>query len=148
MSREVRAVTRGVLEAAGAVTIPCDVGLRYTRDDPCAVTLTLWGASLVEEHWCVSRDLLDAGLRAGSGAGAVHVRPGTPAGSGRPGVSVTMRSAARTVELSLDHWAMSHYLERTCRIVPMGEEFGPDSMNAVIDRLLSDGGEPSAHGRR
>lgn len=111
------------------------LGLRWNRDDPLAVVLTLSAQpdhpALPRGEWAVLRDFLRYGLDEPTGDGAVRLRP---ADDGR--VALELIGDNKTYVVHAPVTMICDFLDETEAIVPHGAEAGDDVMDALIARLL------------
>ena len=134
------ALTTLAIHATGA-SIPVNSELSYRSSDPYAVTMTFFLPDQTVP-WIMSRELLAAGTDAPTGAGDVHVRPGSPAGV----MVVELFSPHGTAEIRVQTAAVLHFLARTRLLVPVGTESThtePDLEKALAALLGTPA--PSAH---
>ncbi|MEJ5944571.1 SsgA family sporulation/cell division regulator [Pseudokineococcus basanitobsidens] len=118
-----------------AVALP--VVLRYTTDDPFAVTVAFGsgGDAGADVQWVFARELLLAGLEAPSGDGDVRV---WPAADGRPDTTcVALSSPDGRALLEASTSDLRAFAARTLSTVPRGGEAGCMDLDAEIGHLLT-----------
>ncbi|MCX5206231.1 SsgA family sporulation/cell division regulator [Streptomyces sp. NBC_00237] len=100
------------------------VVLHYDANDPLAVRATFAAEASLDGtpvSWTFARELLNAGLRAPSGSGDVHIWP-----CGRAQVVVELHSPDGLALVQFDTAVLRRFLLRSYAIVPAGhEDLGP-----------------------
>ncbi|ROP26603.1 SsgA family sporulation/cell division regulator [Pseudokineococcus lusitanus] len=132
---EVPVDLRLVSPEGDAVALP--VTLRYTSDDPFAVTVAFGtGADAgADVQWVFARELLLAGLDAASGDGDVRV---WPAADGRPDTTcVALSSPDGRALLEASTSDLRAFVVRTLAVVPRGGESRCMDLDAEIGHLLT-----------
>lgn len=108
------------------------VTLRYTRDDPFALSLhfpsevTYEGTDI---SWFFARELLEAGLRAPAGEGDVQLWP-----SGKDRTVVELHASEGTAMVEFATTTLRRFLWRSYRLTPQGEEH----LNLHLDEELAE----------
>lgn len=120
------------LTGPGRLTV---LRLRWCKDDPLAVVLTLTAQpdhpALPRGEWAVLRDFLRYGLDEPTGDGAVRLRPTR---DGR--VLLELIGRAKTYAIQAPAAMIREFLDETETVVPQGAEAGDAVMDALIARLL------------
>jgi hypothetical protein len=108
----------------------------WRRRDPLAVVMELVSRpehpALPRGLWVAPRDLLRAGLDAPVGDGDVRIAPDVDRGV----VRLDLNDGDRRTEVVLRAGLLRTFLDRTERVVPIGEERPGEELDAVLTDLL------------
>jgi hypothetical protein len=125
------------LVVPGGPSLPVLAGLRYSADDPWAVTVTFQtggeGDGLVE--WMFARQLLTEGVASPAGEGDVRVWPETH-GDERV-VNLAMASPSGSALFEIDRNDLVEFLQQTYLAVPTGSEDTVVDLDAELAQLLA-----------
>ncbi|AXK34148.1 SsgA family sporulation/cell division regulator [Streptomyces armeniacus] len=121
-----------ILSAGWAV--PLQARFHYCAADPYAVRLDFYLDTARPVRWIFARDLLTAGLARPTGRGDVRVWPVPD----RALVSLRLVSEHGDALFTADAAPLTAWLERTCQLVPPGQEFRFFDLDMLLDRLLSE----------
>jgi invasion protein IalB len=126
------------LVVPGGPSLPVLAGLRYTSDDPWAVSVAFHtgseGDGTVE--WMFARQLLTDGIRCAVGEGDVRVWPSSK--SGQQIVNLAMASPSGSALFEIDRNGLVEFLQQTYLAVPTGCEEEVVDLDAELAILLSD----------
>lgn len=125
-------LARLISDARHSMTVP--VVLRYCDTDPFAVGMAFPPEACLNDTgvtWTFARSLLDAGLRAPSGDGDVHIWP-----CGRVQTMIELRSPEGVALLQLDTAGLRRFLARSYTSVPAGGESGAVDIERALAALL------------
>ncbi|MQS34509.1 SsgA family sporulation/cell division regulator [Streptomyces katsurahamanus] len=114
--------------------VPVTVRVVYSADDPLAVRMVFPAAVSLsggDVTWIFARSLLDRGLRAPSGLGDVHIRPGD-----RAGTTVELRAAQGVALLRFATGRLRHFLLHSYATVPAGLEARALDIDGGLAALL------------
>ncbi|MGW0775614.1 SsgA family sporulation/cell division regulator [Streptomyces sp. NPDC054802] len=123
---------RLISDAPHSMAVP--VVLRYSDTDPFAVRMAFPPEACLNETgvtWTFARSLLDAGLRAPSGDGDVHIWP-----CGRVQTMIELRSPEGVALLQLDTASLRRFLVRSYATVPAGNEAAAQDLDRALAALL------------
>ncbi|GGS55543.1 SsgA family sporulation/cell division regulator [Streptomyces griseoviridis] len=134
---------RRLFVPAGPDTLRCR--LRYTLDDPYAVTLDLFVDPVTDLRvtWVVSRELLDRGTRGPSGEGDFRVRPVGDRYGTAGALRFTLLRPEGRVCLETGLSGVRRWLDATYALVPAGDESRLLDWDALEAALLGRGGRRS-----
>ena len=111
------------------------LGLRWRRDDPLAVVLTLAAQpdhpALPRGEWAVLRDFLRYGVEEPTGDGVVRIRPGEG-----DDVILELLGEAKPYLVHVPAEVICEFLDATEAMVPTGAEGDDAALDALIERLL------------
>ncbi|WP_425245926.1 SsgA family sporulation/cell division regulator [Streptomyces sp. NEAU-NA10] len=110
------------------------VTLRYTSDDPLAVQFVFPGCATLDGEpatWTFARTLLEEGLGAPSGVGAVHVWPCGPCHT-----IVELHAAQGVAMIRFDSAALHRFLLRSYTVTEPGGEFSGPALDRGLTALL------------
>jgi hypothetical protein len=117
----------------GRVTV---LEVTWRRRDPLAVVMELVSRpehpALPRGVWVAPRDLLRAGLDARVGDGDVRIVPDADRGL----VRLDLFDSDRRTEVLVRAGSLRTFLDRTERVVPVGEERPGEELDAVLTDLL------------
>ena len=126
------------LVVPGGPSLPVLAGLRYSADDPWAVTVTFQtggeGDGIVE--WMFARQLLTDGVAAPVGEGDVRVWPEVHAGERV--VNLAMASPSGSALFEIDRDDLVGFLQQTYLAVPPGSESQVVDLDAELARMLAE----------
>ncbi|MCC3652778.1 SsgA family sporulation/cell division regulator [Streptomyces sp. WAC 00631] len=115
------------------------VELEYEPADPFAVRFTFHLPGDAPVTWAFARDLLLDGLSAPTGDGDVHIAPVTP--GVLSDVFIRLQVGEDRATFRAGAAPLVAFLDRTDRIVPMGQEQSAgdfdDRLAETLDRILS-----------
>jgi Streptomyces sporulation and cell division protein, SsgA len=116
----------------GRVTV---LQISWRACDPLAVTMALVSRpehpALPQGVWVAPRDALRAGLETAVGDGDVRITPGA-----HEEVRLELADGDRHSVVFLAAAPLRRFLDRTERVVPIGEEHPELELDAVLDDLL------------
>ncbi len=112
-----------------------DAGFGYAASDPYAVTVT-FRTGYGNVAWTFARDLLVEGLDTPAGDGDVHVWPCEDP-EGRPVVVIELISDDGELMAQAPRWAVSRFVARSMRVVPLGSESDLLDLDHVVEALLT-----------
>lgn len=113
--------------------LPLPVSLRYSRQDPYAVSIVFTGPG-EEIIWVFARDLLAEGLDLPQGYGDVRIRPEHR--DQRRYVMIGLTSPDGTAELEADDEQLREFVAVTEALVPRGHEDTVIDLDAALAGLL------------
>ena len=129
--------------------VPLVASLYYSGSDPYAVRMAFHVGTDEPVEWIFARDLLAAGIDARQGEGDVKVWPSAQSCAESDGLEVigdaSTEGKVLNIELSspfgqahfeVPAQAMAAFLQRTCQIVPAGQESGYIDIEAELNDLL------------
>lgn len=126
------------LVVPGGPSLPVLAGLRYSADDPWAVSVTFQtggeGDGVVE--WMFARQLLTEGVAGPVGEGDVRVWPEVHAGERV--VNLAMASPSGAARFEIDRDELVEFLQQTYLAVPTGSEDTVVDLDAELAMLLAD----------
>ncbi|MER5766988.1 SsgA family sporulation/cell division regulator [Streptomyces sp. NPDC001985] len=111
------------------------VELRYEAEDPYAVRMTFHLPGDAPVTWAFGRDLLLGGLLGPSGEGDVHIAPTGPDGQSDIGIRLQVCGDRALFLVSVA--PMVAFLDRTDRLVPLGQERSYGDFEGDLDRALT-----------
>ncbi len=127
--------------------VPLMASLHFTRDDPYAVKMAFHVGTGEPVEWTLARELLAAALHSREGIGDVQVWPsavssdpeagGEGVASGYGIVNIAMTSPFGHAQFEASAADIAGFLQRTYRIVPVGEESDFVDFDAELTALLS-----------
>jgi hypothetical protein len=135
-------------------TITADLGLRliaqeqtfmplaasflYSADDPYAVRIAFRAGLDEPIEWIFARDLLATGIESYAGPGDVKVWASAGSEDGAPGsvVNIELSSPFGQARFEAPAEEISHFLDRTYRIVPASRESEHIDVEAELNHLL------------
>jgi hypothetical protein len=124
------------LVVPGGPSLPVLAGLRYSTDDPWAVTVAFQtggeGDGIVE--WMFARQLLTDGVATAAGEGDVRVWPSTH-GTDRF-VNLAMASPSGSALFEIDRDDLVEFLQQTYLAVPTGSEGDVVDLDVELALLL------------
>jgi len=150
---EMSSINRGTVSAEhdlllvgpDRVLVPLRAALRYSSQDPYAVTIA-FDAGLGEPvEWTFSRELLAAALRGPEGIGDVRVWPSAAsadaedrvsAGAGDKILNIVLGPPTGYARFETDAAEIEAYLARTYDLVPVGQETACLDLDAELTELL------------
>jgi Streptomyces sporulation and cell division protein, SsgA len=114
--------------------VPLMASLHYTCQDPYAVKMAFHVGTDEPVEWTLARDLLAAALHSREGMGDVQAWP-----SAAPGgvLNIAMTSPFGHAQFEAPAAAVDSFLQRTYRIVPVGDESLFLDFDAELTELLS-----------
>ncbi|MFG2138781.1 SsgA family sporulation/cell division regulator [Streptomyces sp. NPDC048650] len=112
------------------------VQLDFDIADPFAVRFTFDLPGDMPVTWVFSRELLLDGLSRASGEGDVHIEPST--GEHLGDVFINLQVGSERALFRAGAPPLVAFLDRTDRLVPLGEEEVCDTLEAVLDRILTE----------
>ncbi|MFI6344887.1 SsgA family sporulation/cell division regulator [Streptomyces sp. NPDC050560] len=116
------------------------VELSYRTCDPYAVRFTFHLPGDSPVTWAFGRELLYGGLRGACGEGDVRIAPDCPEDEGesavRDTVLIRLQVGHEQAVFRVGAAPLAAFLDRTGRILPLGEERGLADYDALIDRAL------------
>jgi len=129
--------------------VPLMASVHYDSRDPYAVRMAFHVASGDPVEWTLARDLLAAALHSSQGIGDVRAwpsaAPASPAAAGaahvgaaagRQILNIAMSSPFGHAQFEASAAAMAEFLDRTYKLVPLGEESGFLDFDAELTNLL------------
>ncbi|MDT7570450.1 MAG: hypothetical protein QOE05_624 [Actinomycetota bacterium] len=123
----------GRLAGRGLTTL---LTFRWQPDDPLCVSLTITAEpdhpSLPRGEWVILRDFLSYGLEHPTGDGEVRMRPDEQLDR----IWFELARPGRAASVSVQRDIVRDFLDRTYAIVPTGEESSPETLDALVTRLL------------
>ena len=112
--------------------------LTWQRSDPLAVGLRLCAypdhPALPRGHWSLLRDFLRYGLEEPTGDGDVRLTPD----AGRGSVRLELTYDGRCTSVDVPCATVIEFLDRTEAVVPSGVEATSETLDALIERLLTE----------
>ncbi|MFI2369428.1 SsgA family sporulation/cell division regulator [Streptomyces sp. NPDC018833] len=133
-SIEQSVVARLISDAPHSLAVP--VILRYRDTDPLAVRMVFPPEACLNDTgvtWTFARSLLDAGLRAPSGDGDVHIWP-----CGRVQTMVELRSPEGVALLQFDTATLRRFLVHAYAAVPAAAESSAMDIERALAALLGE----------
>ncbi|UNO43973.1 SsgA family sporulation/cell division regulator [Streptomyces sp. MST-110588] len=118
------------------LTFRIPVELAFTGADPYAIRLTFDLPGDAPVTWTFGRELLLDGLSGPAGAGDVRIEPVSPERLGD--VFISLRVGHDTALFRAGAAPLVAFLDRTDRVVPMGEEEVCDTLDTALDRILTE----------
>ncbi|WP_411143195.1 SsgA family sporulation/cell division regulator [Streptomyces sp. x-80] len=112
------------------------VELDFDSADPYAIRLTFDLPGDVPVTWTFSRELLLDGLSRPSGEGDVRIEPSSA--EYLSDVFISLQVGAERALFRVSAPPLVAFLDRTDRLVPLGEEEVCDTLDAVLDRILTE----------
>ncbi|PBC83740.1 Streptomyces sporulation and cell division protein, SsgA [Streptomyces sp. KS_16] len=112
------------------------VELDFASADPYAVRLTFDLPGDAPVTWAFGRELLLDGLSRPSGEGDVRIEPASPAHLSD--VFISLQVGAERALFRVSAAPLVAFLDRTDRLVPLGKEEVCDTLEAVLDRILTE----------
>ncbi|MEU7638647.1 MULTISPECIES: SsgA family sporulation/cell division regulator [unclassified Streptomyces] len=112
------------------------VELEFDSADPYAVRLTFDLPGDVPVTWVFGRELLLDGLSRPAGEGDVRVEPSSP--EHLSDVYISLQVGAERALFRASAPPLIAFLDRTDRIVPLGKEEVCDTLEAALDRILTE----------
>ncbi|MDT0455604.1 SsgA family sporulation/cell division regulator [Streptomyces sp. DSM 41527] len=112
------------------------VELDFASTDPYAVRLTFDLPGDAPVTWVFGRELLLDGLSRPSGEGDVRIEPASPAHLSD--VFISLQVGAERALFRVSAAPLVAFLDRTDRLVPLGKEEVCDTLEAVLDRILTE----------
>lgn len=110
------------------------VELRYVPADPYAVRMTFHLPGDAPVSWAFGRDLLLDGIVGPSGDGDVHI---APVGPGElADIAIRLRVGDEEALFQVSAAPIVAFLDRTDRIVPLGQEQAHGDFAAELDQVL------------
>jgi len=109
------------------------VGLRWTPEEPYAVSVEFIHRLTAPVTWTLSRDVLLDGLHCVTGYGDYQVYPASPAWVG---LFLTSPSGAAT--FAIEAAVLRDFLAATFHLVPAGREYAGYDMDAELAFLLEE----------
>lgn len=126
---EIQLTVRMLTDAA---TTPVPTRLRYSPDEPYAVSLIFDSPGACPIEWVFSRDLLAAGLTASSGDGDVRVWPAETGGQ----LFLELRSPSGQALFALEGARVRRFLAQSEQLVPRGSEGSRLDVDHAVGLLL------------
>lgn len=129
------------LVATEQAVVPLVASLHFSGNDPYAIRMAFHVGSEDPVEWIFARDLLADGLMTPEGDGDVQIWPSAPAGStDEPSpmsvLNIKLSSPFGEAHFEAPAEAISNFLDRTFRIVPMGRESQVIDIDAELNGLL------------
>lgn len=121
--------------ASDELSFRIPVGLDYDADDPYAVRLTFNLPGDAPVSWVFSRELLIDGITRPAGVGDVHIRPVSPEHLGDLHIQLQVGEEQAVFQASAP--PLVAFLDRTDRIVPVGQEEAFEDIDAELTRILT-----------
>ncbi|MEU8679724.1 SsgA family sporulation/cell division regulator [Streptomyces sp. NPDC048611] len=112
------------------------VELDFASADPYAVRLTFDLPGDAPVTWAFGRELLLDGLSRPSGEGDVRIEPASP--ENLSDVLISLQVGAESALFRVSAAPLVAFLDRTDRLVPLGKEEVCDTLEAVLDRILTE----------
>ncbi|MEU7177163.1 SsgA family sporulation/cell division regulator [Streptomyces celluloflavus] len=112
------------------------VELDFDSADPYAIRLTFDLPGDVPVTWTFSRELLLDGLSRPSGEGDVRIEPSSA--EYLSDVFISLQVGAERALFRVSAPPLVAFLDRTDRLVPLGKEEVCDTLDAVLDRILTE----------
>ncbi|MFH8567591.1 SsgA family sporulation/cell division regulator [Streptomyces sp. Pv4-95] len=112
------------------------VELDFDSADPYAVRLTFDLPGDVPVTWAFSRELLLDGLSRPSGEGDVRIEPSSA--EHLSDIFISLQVGAEKALFRVSAPPLVAFLDRTDRLVPLGKEEVFDTLEAVLDRILTE----------
>ncbi|WP_323448833.1 SsgA family sporulation/cell division regulator [Streptomyces yaizuensis] len=112
------------------------VELRYETDDPYAVRMTFHLPGDTPVTWAFSRDLLVGGVAGPTGDGDVHIGPTGP--GRRADLGIRLQVGQERAFFLVGSAPVVAFLDRTDRLVPLGDEQKYGDCEGDLDSALSD----------
>jgi hypothetical protein len=125
--RQVAAETEMVLVSVPG-GLPVRARLRYTTQDPYALTMSFAIDECAPVEWVFARDLLVAGISRPSGVGDVHVFPTADR------IVVDLASPDGAARLVADAGPLTRFVSKMLAAVPLGAE---DRYSTIDDELAA-----------
>lgn len=122
---------RLLITDADAVSIP--VALKYSKEDPYAVTVAFGGDGL-SVQWVFGRELLTEGQKASVGMGDVRVWPGARRDDDTLFISLSSPDGQAVLQAKIAD--VRSFLNRTYEVVRPGEESSHVDLDASLSYLL------------
>jgi hypothetical protein len=118
------------------IIVPLTADLRYSRQDPYAIRMSLDTGLEEPVVWALDRDLLTAALHAPEGIGDVRLWPSvTPGGDKLLNIELGPPSGYARFEASAAE--IGAFLARTYELVPAGQESACLNIDAELTELLN-----------
>jgi Streptomyces sporulation and cell division protein, SsgA len=113
--------------------VPLVASLHYSSADPYAIRVAFHVGLDEPVEWTFARDLLANGLKGRDGLGDVRVWPGASEAGGAAGqvLHIGLSSPFGEAHFEASMPEISDFLQRTWRIVPVGEE--PDFVDVEAE---------------
>jgi Streptomyces sporulation and cell division protein, SsgA len=128
--------------------VPLLASLHYTCQDPYAIKMAFHVGTDEPVEWTFARDLLAAALHSREGIGDVQAWPSAAPGepevveaeaAAGPGIlNIVMTSPFGQARFEAPAEAVTDFLRRTYRVVPVGEENQFIDFDAELSQLLSE----------
>lgn len=112
------------------------VELDFASADPFAVRLTFDLPGDAPVTWAFGRELLLDGLSRPSGEGDVRIEPASP--EHLSDVFIGLQVGSERALFRVSAAPLVAFLDRTDRLVPLGKEEVCDTLEAVLDRILTE----------
>ncbi|WP_030022919.1 SsgA family sporulation/cell division regulator [Streptomyces monomycini] len=112
------------------------VELYFDRADPYAVSFTFDLPGDTPVTWAFGRELLLDGLSKPSGEGDVRIEPSSS--EHLSDVFISLQVADERAVFRAGAPPLVAFLDRTDRLVPIGEEEVCDTLDSTLDRILSE----------
>jgi hypothetical protein len=118
--------------------VPLVGSLYYSTQDPFAVRIAFHVGLDEPVEWIFARDLLAKGLQGSAGHGDVRVWPTPCSAGGIPGtvLNIELSSPFGQAYFEAPIGEVAHFLTRTYRVVPDGDETAHVDVTAELDALL------------
>ena len=127
--------------------VPLTAGLSYSSADPYAVRMAFDIGTDKPVEWILGRELLAAGLQASEGLGDVRAWPSAAScdpdvvaiggGTGPAILNIAMSSPYGQAQFEVSAKAIEDFLQRTFRLVAIGQESSYLNFDAELTDLLS-----------
>jgi len=123
--------------------VPLMASLHYTSQDPYAIKIAFHVGTGEPVEWTLARDLLAAALHAREGIGDVQCWPSAASGDldghevGAIVMNISMTSPFGHAQFEASAADIAAFLQRTYRIVAVGEESDFVDFDAELAALLS-----------
>jgi Streptomyces sporulation and cell division protein, SsgA len=119
------------------MVVPLTADLRYSRQDPYAVRMSLDTYLDEPVRWILSRDLLTAALHAPEGIGDVRAWPSAEPGAGEKVLNIELGPPSGSARFEVSAAEIGAFLAQTYELVPAGQESGYLNLDAGLAELLS-----------
>jgi Streptomyces sporulation and cell division protein, SsgA len=135
MSETVQAYITMNFLASDELSFRIPVGLDYDADDPYAVRLTFNIPGEAPVSWVFSRELLIDGISRPAGEGDVRIRPVPAEHLGD--LQIHLQVGGEQAFFRASAPPLVAFLDRTDRIVPIGQESAFEDIEAELTKILT-----------